>query len=588
MEQNNNNLNKEYDDQMYRKYEGKIQDGNLEIGKKTEFDNWPRQFANVIGDPEVTNLMFVEKFNIQTLKIFISNDICIKIQSKTIKKINLEQTAMDCMILTDNNFGGQLISNPKKLNMQIDNLELENLEVLDLHHNSLENDQLQNLAKFKKLHTLNVSRNNVDLTHIQYVSSLTKLSMRECNLNDINQITLLTNLADLDLSGNTNLDLSPLCKVKSLSKLFINNCGLKNIEKIVLPTNLEVLSISDNFQLQTIYIEVLDASYNQLQNIDNIHYVTSLTKLFMRKCRLTNIDQITYIVNLEELDISYNNCIKDISPLYQVRSLTKLFINNCGLKNIDQIAQLINLEVLNVSDNQLLTTNSIGSLVKLKELDISKNDNLDINSLKDLVSLIQLNLRSCALTQLSALKPLINLQDLNLSFNPDINITELQYLKNLKYLNLKNCDLVSIYVLKPLINLEELNISNNNIAYLDANINEMTNLKEFSVVYNLVIDFSELEQQQNFNSLDEYGDRYFDISAQKTNSQEELRKANKMRKIESPNSQLKQNQNQHKALKTALNECKQKINAVLTCADHIQFTSSVAQLFELLNQPFSQ
>ncbi|CAL6002444.1 Conserved_hypothetical protein [Hexamita inflata] len=457
-EQNQNSLNEEYDAKMTLKYEGKIKDGNLEIGNR------------LLGDPEVTNLRFLEQFDISTLNLYISNGMSVQLKSSTLKELKV----YNCR---DEYEGREL-----RLNLKVDDLELENLEVLDLKYISLENDQLYNLAKFKKLHTLDVSINKVDLTHI--------------------------------------------------------------------------------------------------------HSVTSLTKLYMQRCGLRNIDQISSLVNLKELDLSQNRDI-DLSPLWQVRSLTKLTMRECGLTNIDQITQLINLEVLNLDYNQRLTINSIGSLVNLKELDISYNDNIDITPLKDLVGLIKLDMNSCELTQLSALKPLINLQDLNLSHNSDINITELQYLKNLTHLNLNCCNLVSVYVLKPLVNLEYLNISLNNIVYLDANINEMKNLKELYLLRNSISDFSSLEKHQNFNNIDEIGHRYFNISYQnKYPSEKELRQANKFRKIESPNIQLKEIQTQHKALKTALDNFKREINMVLNNArqSQIQFTANVIRIFQQLNQ----
>ncbi|CAL6002332.1 leucine-rich_repeat domain-containing protein [Hexamita inflata] len=371
-----------------------------------------------------------------------------------------------------------------RLHLNVDDSELENLEVLNLYRNSLENDQLYNLAKFKKLHTLNISENKVDLTHI--------------------------------------------------------------------------------------------------------HNITSLTKLTMGICGLKNIELISSLVNLKDLDISYNNFITDIVPLHKLNSLTTLSLRQCDLMKIDQIAQLTTLEVLDISDNQLYTIDSIRFLVNLKELNISSNMYIDINPLKDLVGLIKLNMKNCNLKQLRALKPLINLQDLDLSFNYNynINISELQYVKNLTHLNLFCCNLVSIYVLRPLVNLEELNVKTNNIVYLDADPYEMKKLEKFSVDNNRVIDLSSIEQHPNYNNINENGWRTFYLSDQKEPSEEELRKANKLRKIESPNIQLKEIQNQHKALKTALNNVKQEINATISNAwqSKIQFTANVVRLFQLLNK----
>ncbi|CAL5996551.1 leucine-rich_repeat domain-containing protein [Hexamita inflata] len=457
-EQNQNALNEEYDVKMTLKYEGEIKNGNLEIG------NW------LSADPEVTSLRFVEKFDIQTLLIYISSDMIVQLRSSTLKELS---------IFNEREYD-QDEKQKQRLNMQVDDLELENLEVLDLR-NSVKNDQLYNLAKFKKLHTLNVSRKNVDLTHSHNVISLTRLYMVSCELKNIDQITSLVNLQELDISSNEDLDLSPLCKLKYLSKL----------------------------------------------------------------------------------------------SMY-----------SCGLKNIDQIAQLTNLDVLEVSYNQLKNINSIYLLVNLKELNISQNKQIDITPLKDLVGLVKLVLGCCNTQHLSALKPLINLQDLDISCNPNIIITELQYLKNLTHLNLEFCYLVSVYVLRPLMNLEYLNISHNKIVHLDAHLNEMKRLETLIVENNRISDFSSLEKHSNYNNIDDDDRRCFNISDQKDPSNEQLFKANKFRKIERPNIQLKEIQIPHKSLKPTFSNFKQEINAAISNArqSQIQFTANVVRLFQQLNQ----
>ncbi|CAL6002520.1 Conserved_hypothetical protein [Hexamita inflata] len=518
---NENTVNKLYDAKMTRRYEGKIKDGVLEIAE----------------DPEVTNLQFLEKLDIFALNLCISNGMSVKLRSNTLQIISV-YTLRD-----------QDAEQQQRLNWNINDLELENLEVLNLRRNSLENDQLYNLAKFKKLHVLDVSFNKVDLTHIHNISSLTNLNMQRSGLKNIDLISSLVNLVELDLSENFREDTSS------------NDTDLS-------------------------YLYVLNISFNTQLDFSPLCKLKSLTKLNMCQCGLTNIDKITSLVNLDQLDLSQNRDI-NLSSLYQVRSLTQLYMYQCNLKNIDQITQLINLEVLNISDNSLLTINSIDQLVNLKKLYMSLNNNIDITPLKSLVGLITLNVNNCGLKQLTALKHLINLQTLDISFNYDINISELQYLKNLKYLNLKNCKLVSIYVLSPLVNLEYLNLAENQIVYLDANVHEMTNLKEFQFYCNLVSDLSSIEQHQNFNNIDENNNKCFNISDQnKYPSEEQLFNANKMRRVESPNIQLKEIQIQHKALQTALNNFEQEVKATTSNAwqSQIQFTANVVRLFQQLNQ----
>ncbi|CAL6002508.1 InlB_B-repeat-containing protein [Hexamita inflata] len=186
-EQNQNALNEEYE----------IIDGKLEIG---------HPFG---GYPEVTNMRFLEQFDIQTLKIHISSDMSVQLRSSLLQELS---------IFNIREYGQDKGRQKQRLNMQVDDLELENLEVLKLENNKLEDYQLYNLAKFKKLHSLDVSKNQVDLTHIHSVTSLTKLYMQRCELKDIDLISSLVNLEELDLSGNIDIDLSPLYKLKLTQK----------------------------------------------------------------------------------------------------------------------------------------------------------------------------------------------------------------------------------------------------------------------------------------------------------------------------------------------------------------------------------
>ncbi|CAL6002498.1 leucine-rich_repeat domain-containing protein [Hexamita inflata] len=457
IEQNQNIINQEYQDQMTYKYERKIQDGNLVIGN---------QFYR---DLEVINMRFLEKFNIQTLMLYITNSMSLKFKSETIKELTLKLPFQKAY---------------KFQNLIVDDLELENLEVLLFQDgNQLINDCLYNLAKFKKLHTLDISCNNVDLTHIHNVLSLTKLSMRLCRLKNIDQITSLINLENLDLSANEDIDINALCKVKSL---------------------------------------------------------------------------------------------------------IKLNISECNLQQIDQIGSLTNLEVLDVSLNELLKIDSISQLVNLKELIITQNTNIDIAPLQYLVGLIKLDLNSCGLRQLSALKSLTNLQILFLSFNDSIDITELQYLKNLTHLYLNKCNLASIYVLSPLTDLKKLIIGYNKIVHLNINFSRFTQLETLRVEGNLINDFTPLKNLDIFHESDQQ--RCFDLSKQRTPSQEELHVASQMKLVESPNFQLIEIQNIRKTLKNIFNEFQNKINAVSNKANsnNAKFISSVVRLFQQLDQYVSQ
>ncbi|CAL5998589.1 leucine-rich_repeat domain-containing protein [Hexamita inflata] len=180
---------------MTLKYEGKIKEGNLQIG------DW----CGV--DSEVTNLRFLEKFNIKTLNLNIDSKTNIQFINRAIKELTL--------CLAHHGRRDEL------QNLNVDDPELKNLEVLlVLNSPKLQNDQLY---KFKKFHTLDVSNNNVDLTHIHKAISLIKLTMYFCNLQNIDKISSLTNLMILNISNNLLRNINSVRFLVNLKELDINS-----------------------------------------------------------------------------------------------------------------------------------------------------------------------------------------------------------------------------------------------------------------------------------------------------------------------------------------------------------------------------
>ncbi|CAL6062830.1 leucine-rich_repeat domain-containing protein [Hexamita inflata] len=367
-EQNQNALNEECDAKMTRKYKGKIKDGNLQIGDYRG------------GDPEVTNLRFLEKFDIQTLTLFISNDLSVKFKSSTLKKLNVF------------NFREYYQEYQQRLNLNVDDLELENLEVLDLQQNNLGNNQLNNLVKFKKLHTLDVSRNNVGLTIIHSVTSLTKLSMSKCKFKNIDLISSLVNLKELGLSFNRDFDrdfdLSPLYKLKSLTKLSMNDCELKNIDQIVQLTNLDVLEVSQN-QLKTInqiYLLVnlkqLDISWHKQIDITPLKDLVGLIKLNISGCGLIQLNALKHLTNLQTLVLSSNPDII-ITELQYLKNHKFLNLLYCNLVSVYVLRPLVNLEELDISGNEILYLDShLNEMKRLETLRVENNRISDFSSLE--------------------------------------------------------------------------------------------------------------------------------------------------------------------------------------------------------------
>ncbi|CAL6093338.1 Conserved_hypothetical protein [Hexamita inflata] len=318
-EKNQNTPNKRYDTKMTRKYKLKIKDGNLYIGNAFQ------------GAPDVTNLQFLEKFDILTLNIHISNGMIVQLRNNMIKELTMLNFMDDESL-------------HRKLNLNVDDLELENLEVLVLLGNNLDNDQLFNLVKFKKLRNLIVSGNNVDLTHIHSVISLTNLTMRQCEMKNIDQIVQLVNLQVLDVSSNL----------------------LQNIDSLSLLVNLQELYISDNEQL----------------DIAPLSSLVGLVQLDLSYCGLSQVCALKPLINLRSLNLSYCSNI-NITGLQYLKGLTYLNLNNCDLVSICVLRPLQNLETLNIESNKIVYLGThLNQMKNLQQLGAECNLISDFSSLE--------------------------------------------------------------------------------------------------------------------------------------------------------------------------------------------------------------
>ncbi|CAL6056137.1 Conserved_hypothetical protein [Hexamita inflata] len=357
---NQNSFKQKYGDNIIKYYEDNIQEGSLQIG------NWRRG-----DDTQVKNFKFLEMFNITTLIIYFDNKFRLKLKNQTIKQLFVRKS-----INVEMNV----------LNLIVDDLELENLEVLLLDSNKMCSEQLYNLTKFKKLHTLDVSFNDVDLTHIHNVLSLAKLSMQRCGLKNIECISSLVNLEYLDLSVNSDIDINPLCKITTITQLNVSNCNLHQIDQIGSLINLKVLDVSSN-QLQNVdsirylvNLKELNISSNYI-DITPLKYLVRLIKLSLQNCQLRQLSALQPLICLQYLDLSYNFEI-DITALQYLKNLTYLNLNYCNLVSICVLRPLVNLENFEAAENIIVYLDAnFNNMKKLQVLRVNSNRISDISAI---------------------------------------------------------------------------------------------------------------------------------------------------------------------------------------------------------------
>ncbi|CAL6004032.1 Conserved_hypothetical protein [Hexamita inflata] len=224
----------EYNNFMIQKYYPRVKDGLLKIN----------------SDKELKSLDFIRFLNIDKLLISGCKKIFPKLESKTIKQLEL----IDCNVFSVQDFILQSLEVLELTNYsrkEADTLvfEIVNFKILKrltLYHWIINISPLSQMTRLTKLclieceirsiealkslvyleelslscsQCIDISNKGLDITSIQYLINLTKLSLRQCNLVALDALRPLMKLEELYIYFNNVVYLQPLAELKQLSKL---------------------------------------------------------------------------------------------------------------------------------------------------------------------------------------------------------------------------------------------------------------------------------------------------------------------------------------------------------------------------------
>ncbi|CAL6047177.1 Conserved_hypothetical protein [Hexamita inflata] len=616
---------KQYDESHIKILQQRIFDGELKIESK------------------IRDIRFIENLNVQKLELFSCYNVNPVFTSKTVKELiiynlklenfknihleNLEVLKLkqcdnikECSYFgqvrklelvqiknVEQLFSQQICNNIKELfivDCQIQSLQLlqsENVEVLHLLQNGyvfknrLNQLRMQNFTQYKHLKELHIKQyDEIDTTPLNVLNNLQEVNFEDCNSIIINFNSKSIHSVSFNKCIFQSIDCFQLPNLYKLSVMYQRSVSL-----IFSSMNQDQSQITAINQISTsqdiMKINILDAQ----KNIHTIKFNIQLEKLNINNCRLKQIDMMSFLVNLKELDLA-NNCFNDLTPLQNLVKLTKLNLSSCEITNIEPLQSIINLEDLDLSQNSNLTNliplqklmklailnlkycqklkqfDPLRSLIDLKQLILDFNDLKDISFIKYLTNLQILNLYQCNLSNIDVLTTLVNLKELDLYGNTNINITPLQYLTELTKLILDECYILSVEALMPLQKLKELHLYNNSIVYVKPLL-QLKKLNILQIQFNKIIDFP-LEFSK-FLDFDEFK------NCNKQPTVELIQKANILRDINFPvyllrniNTKNQKLQNDIRIRKSTVNQLQQEqiqIFAVLT--------GKLLQSFELLN-----
>lgn len=263
---------------------------------------------------------------------------------------------------------------------------LVNLERFDFNGNDEINSlsDIQNLPKLKIL-LPNTSENITDISGMKNLPNLKEFDCGYCKIQDLSVLSKFPLLESLDI-GTTDKTLKSLASLKKLKILKVNSKTLTDIDAISNLVNLEEL-------------EIIDAKVKELKLISQM---PKLKKISINKVPFNNFIDFDKAPNLEELLVIRTN-ISQLSIPKKVISLREIyFFFNGNLRSVAGLTGLPNLEVVEFTSSPIDEID-MGYLPKLTKLDLSGTNITQVGDFSNFPVLREFYLRDSKVKSLDAI-----------------------------------------------------------------------------------------------------------------------------------------------------------------------------------------
>lgn len=209
-------------------------------------------------------------------------------------------------------------------------------------------------------------------------------------LNDIRNVIALD---ALDLSGNSYIqDIEPLTQLVDLQQLDLSRTAVTDITPLRNLTSLTSLNLSNT----------------NIQDLSPLKYSDKLVELNINNTLVSDVSVFEKFVNMQHLEMK-NTSVTDFTILTNLTQLKYLSLENSKIVDITPVGSLTAMEELNLSRTNVVNLSPLSSLKKLNSLDIDSTKFIDVSPLKNLEALQVLSVNY---TIISNLRPLEDLKQL--------------------------------------------------------------------------------------------------------------------------------------------------------------------------------
>ena len=265
-----------------------------------------------------------------------------------------------------------------------------------------------------------------DLADLALMTHLKKLTIAPRQIPSLSFLSGMTALEELDLSGCRMVEgINVINTLPSLKKLSLNDCGLSTIADLSNALMLKHLDLGNNAigDISALSgmtaLEWLNLSENAVGDLTTLAGLPQLKILNLAHNAISSIAPLTSCAAITELDVSYNS-ISDISAVGNMSGLTLFYAAHNAITSVGALANCTALEELDVANNAITELSALSGLAELRELDFSHNAVAVLPSFPEDSALNTVNGEHNVLTDVSSMGKMRALNYVYLDYNAEL------------------------------------------------------------------------------------------------------------------------------------------------------------------------
>ncbi|MCD7756239.1 MAG: leucine-rich repeat domain-containing protein [Firmicutes bacterium] len=300
-----------------------------------------------------------------------------------------------------------------------------------------------------KITELTIPESVTDYSDLALFPYLESLEMVNATFSDLQMLSSLSQLKTITIEGSvvSASDLAVIAALPNLETLTLSNCSLSNIENLSGATKLTKLVLSSN----------------AIRDLSPLSFMTTLTELDLSHNAVTNLSALSALENLSVLDVSYNS-ISSAAPLSACTSLATVCIAHNTISSLEAFTDAKALVSLDASYNDLTSVDTLTGCSSLTTLNIAHNSLTDISALSALNGLQDLNFSNNAVTVIPTWDVDCDLISIDGSYNALTSVAPLSGLRSLNIVCMDYNEISNVNVLVNCSNLIQVSVYGNPVT----------------------------------------------------------------------------------------------------------------------------